>query len=255
MKIAVRLDDISQDMNWKNFFRMKKLLDSKGIKPLIGVIPNNKDPKLIDFKNSTYEECKDEIPSDFWEYVRELKRLGWSIAMHGVYHEYKTNSGGIFPLNQYSEFASLGYEEQEAMLMKGKLEFDKHEIDTDIFMAPAHSFDLNTLKALKKIGISRITDGFGKYPYKYKNMTFYPISFDRKSVLKAKDKDGYTTFVYHTNTMNDKDFENLSKQLSEFEFISFDEYLNCQPVVAGEVLHLKEYLMAIGKRILVNLKK
>ena len=41
MKIAVRLDDITPDMDWERFLAVKKLLDRYGIKPLIGVIPDD----------------------------------------------------------------------------------------------------------------------------------------------------------------------------------------------------------------------
>ena len=35
MKIAVRLDDITSDMDWKKFLAFKELLDNHQIKPLI----------------------------------------------------------------------------------------------------------------------------------------------------------------------------------------------------------------------------
>ena len=46
MRIAVRMDDITPDMDWQKFDRFKALLDSYGVKPLIGVVPDNKDEKL-----------------------------------------------------------------------------------------------------------------------------------------------------------------------------------------------------------------
>ena len=46
MKIAVRLDDITPDMDWERFLAVKKLLDRYKIKPLIGVIPDNRDENI-----------------------------------------------------------------------------------------------------------------------------------------------------------------------------------------------------------------
>ena len=46
MKIAIRLDDITPDMDKKSFERFKALLDKYKVKPLIGVVPDNKDPQL-----------------------------------------------------------------------------------------------------------------------------------------------------------------------------------------------------------------
>ena len=46
MKIAVRMDDIAPGMDWKKFNDFKELLDEYGIKPLIGVVPDNQDDNL-----------------------------------------------------------------------------------------------------------------------------------------------------------------------------------------------------------------
>lgn len=43
MKIALRMDDITADMNWDNFFRLKELFDKAGVRPLLGVVPDNRD--------------------------------------------------------------------------------------------------------------------------------------------------------------------------------------------------------------------
>ena len=43
MKIAIRMDDITADMNWKNFLALKELFDRHGICPLVGVVPDNRD--------------------------------------------------------------------------------------------------------------------------------------------------------------------------------------------------------------------
>ena len=66
----------------------------------------------------------------------------------------------MVPLNDFSEFAGLGFEQQFAMLEKGKAILESHGIKTDIFMAPAHSYDRNTLNALQKLGFTKMTDGF-----------------------------------------------------------------------------------------------
>ena len=46
-KIAVRMDDITPDMNWDNFYFFQELFRETGITPLLGVVPDNRDPKLI----------------------------------------------------------------------------------------------------------------------------------------------------------------------------------------------------------------
>ena len=46
MKVAVRLDDITPDMDWERFLKFKELLDRYQVKPLIGVVPENRDENL-----------------------------------------------------------------------------------------------------------------------------------------------------------------------------------------------------------------
>lgn len=242
MKISIRMDDITPDMDWAKFLRFKELCDLYQVKPLIGVVPENKDELLH----------IDEAREDFWEYILQLQREGWVIAQHGSEHIYKTKKMGCFPLNRLSEFAGLKYEEQLASLKKGQAILKEHGIETDIFMAPAHSYDNNTLRALKALGFRRITDGFGIRPYVCKEMTFYPISYKQSSSLKKAT--GYTTFVAHANTMNEADFKRYEKLFEEQKenIISYEDYLKIEAAPRGVLGAIREYLMALTKFCLVN---
>ena len=46
MKITIRMDDITPDMDWAKFLRFKELCDLYQVKPLIGVVPANQDTML-----------------------------------------------------------------------------------------------------------------------------------------------------------------------------------------------------------------
>lgn len=251
MKIAIRLDDITPDMNWSNFERFKSLLDKYNIKALLGIVPENRDPKLMI-----------NLPKrDFWEYIKDLEKDGWTLAMHGYHHEYTTHDGGLLPLNRNSEFAGLPFDKQDRMIRSGKILLEKNGITTDIFMAPSHSYDMNTIKALKKNGFTGITDGFGNAPYMWEDMVFYPISFKKSQTLKSKE-DGCVTFVVHTNTMTDRDFEAYEKLLATREIVSYSEMLKLKPVKTTETDRFKEKLMATTKfhlretlRISSNIKR
>lgn len=246
IKIAIRIDDITENMDWQKFLRFKGLLDRYGIKPLIGVVPDNQDDML--------NISKDGAPEDFWAYIKELQEDGFTIAMHGVNHIYTTKKGGNFPLNHFSEFAGLPYEEQLELLSYGVDIFNQHDIATDIFMAPGHSFDDNTLKALKLLGFTKITDGFGKNPYNYKGFTFYPISFKKSSTLKADN--GYSTLVFHLNGMKDSEFDTFERLLNKqknYKFISYNELLSVASVNRGLAGSIYEHLCACIKHILVKM--
>lgn len=258
MKITIRMDDISPNMDWVKFNRFKATLDAHNIKPLIGVVPDNADPHLDIMKSSAEAEAvevreKAQGPQDFWGDVKELQDSGWTIAMHGMSHVYTTKKGGLFPLNSFSEFAGLPYDEQLELLGYGVDIFNQNGLETDIFMAPAHSYDANTLKALKGLGFTKVTDGFGNAPYDYKGMTFYPISFKRSRTLRGGD--GFSTFVYHTNEMKEQDFLNFEKLLSDqadstYEIVSYEEYLSAPSVAKTAFGHMKEFLMAKGKYLM-----
>lgn len=250
MKIAIRMDDITPDMNWAKFLRFKALCDQYQVRPLIGIVPANMDETLH------IVEPEDSPVKDFWNYIKELAHEGWCVAQHGVTHIYKTKKMGCFPLNRLSEFAGIAYEQQYEALRQGKAVLEKHNIKTDIFMAPAHSFDRNTIKALGKLGFCRLTDGFGDCPYTRWGMTFYPISHRQGSVLKKKGKKGCTTFVVHTNTMNDRDFERYERLFSDYRdrLVSYSELLKMKPQKRSLFGNGKEYIMAVTKFALVAIK-
>ena len=246
MNITIRIDDLTECMDWPKFYRFKALLDEYNIKPLIGVIPDNKDTMLIGDQTGA--------PADFWQYIKELQNDGWTIAMHGLNHIYTTKKGGLFPLNDFSEFAGLPYDEQYEMLAYGVDILNEHEIITDMFMAPAHTYDKNTLKALSELGFTKITDGFGKRPYNYKNLTFYPISFNRRSVLNNTDDLSFSTFVYHINTMTEEDFISFEKLLNSYKIISYDKYISYKPKNQTILSRILEHSLASFKKMLIKLK-
>ena len=252
MKITVRLDDITPDMDWERFLKFKALLDRYQVKPLIGVVPDNRDENLVK-KELSAEEKK--LSEGFWEYIKSLQEDGWVIAMHGFRHIYSTKKGGCFPLNNFSEFAGLPFARQQEMLTEGKEILREKGIETDIFMAPAHSYDKNTWKALRAAGFRALTDGFGEKPYRYAGLDFYPISFRFSATLKKKK--GYSTMVVHTGTNTEKEMEQYEGyfQRGDVTWISYGEYLNVKAAKRGILGRCREFLMATGKFWLVKLMR
>lgn len=241
-KIAIRFDDITEDMDWNKFRRMESLLEQYQVKPLLGLVPDNQDPNLK----------KGGPHPDFAAQLQLWQQRGYSFAVHGLHHIYSTKSAGLFPLNAFSEFAGVSYEKQKEMLQRGKRLLEAKGIVTDIFMAPGHSFDKNTLKALKEVGFRYVTDGFGAIPYSRSGLIFLPIAF-RKGKDVAR-KDGYTTVVFHTNSMTETDFVAAEKMFEAHasDFISYTEYLQVSPVSRSIFGNWKEYGMATVKRLLVK---
>lgn len=249
-KIAIRIDDITPEMDWVKFHRFEKLLDKYEICPLIGVVPENRDPKLRGADGRRNPAFGDEKAYKDW--LDAKQKLGWVIAMHGYDHVYVTKQGGLFPLNDFSEFAGVAYAEQKTKLEQGVLRLKKLGIQTDVFMAPGHSFDKYTLRALKECGFRYVTDGFGDAPYLREQLTFLPISFLRKQELK-KDS-GVTTFVVHTWDMSETEFrwyEDLFAN-QRARIVNYRQLTELPAKKRNRLEMLGEYGMAAGKKVVAK---
>lgn len=208
----LRLDDASPRRNISNWIRMEKILNIYNIKPLVGVIPQNQDPSF-----SIYP-----FDSDFWSVVHGWINNGWTIAMHGYNHVFSTDDGGINPINYRSEFAGLSLPEQEAKIEEGIRIMHEHNIFPKVFFAPAHTFDENTLLALKnKSDIIIISDTIANSTYYKAGFYFVPQQSGRVRKLPLKT----VTFCYHPNNMTENDFIELEKFIEKNKrlFISFCE--------------------------------
>ena len=251
MKIAIRLDDIAPGMDRDKFTRFAEMLRARGIAPLMGIVPDNRDPMLS--PDAAPGSASGGESEAFWAEVRALRdEDGWIPAMHGLTHVYSGKKGGLFPLNRLSEFAGLPLEKQTEMLRRGKEILASHGIETDIFMAPAHSYDRNTLRALAACGFTRVTDGFGTAPYVREGLTFCPISYRQDRSLAGGN--GATTFVVHTNMMTEADFARYERVFAQQDMISYGELLAMPAAERGAAGDLREWLMADTKRRLVALR-
>lgn len=214
----LRLDDASEYMDVDKWNKLEILLDKYNIKPIVGVIPKNQDTALV----SKYQKN-----SSFWDKVAVWNLKGWTIAIHGYTHVYSSNSGGINPVNLKSEFAGLPLNVQEEKIKQGIQVFKQHQLNPKIFFAPSHTFDMNTLKALKKeSNIRIICDTVANDVYKMRNFYFIPQQSGHVRNLPFK----VTTFCYHPNNMGDTHFELLEKfikknidKLGSFEDLTFKE--------------------------------
>jgi hypothetical protein len=153
-EFMVRFDDICSTMRWDIWERIEALLIEKGVKPILSVIPDVQDEKL-----------RLSRPNDlFWDRVRQWQRMGWTIGLHGYQHVYVNDNAGILRLNSQSEFAGLSYEVQLQKLKSGLAIFQREGVHPDVWVAPAHSFDLVTLRALADCNMRIVSDGPWRWP-------------------------------------------------------------------------------------------
>lgn len=232
-KVIIRMDDICPQMKRAPFYRMKDLLDRYNAKAIIGVVPDCKDQSL---------NLEDEDP-EFWHMIKELQNNGWTIAMHGCYHVYVTKENGYISDNKRSEFAGLSYQQQLEKIQYGKEKLREEGIITDVFMAPSHSYDKNTLLALKAAGFRYITDGLTSKPYEHMGLVFIPCI--EPKIINANR---LMTVCYHTNMIAESRYKETEELLKAHrdEVISFSDAYDL-PRVPYMIARVEEYLRWIWK--------
>ncbi len=193
----MRLDDASQYMDLYKWKVMENILDTYDIKPIVGIIPNNQDPAMVD----RYKK-----DNDFWAKAVDWQSKGWTIALHGYTHVYSSNEGGLNPVNFRSEFAGIPLSIQLEKIQNGIAVLNRNGLTPTVFFAPSHTFDNNTLNALRmKSHIRVISDTIANDVYKLDEFYFVPQQSGKARRLPFK----VTTFCYHPNQMTDNDFSNL----------------------------------------------
>mgnify|MGYP004644812503 CR=1 FL=1 len=229
----LRLDDASEYMMQENWLKMQDLLYRYNIKPLFGIIPNNRSDEL----------CPYGKVDDFYSMVQDWISHGWMPALHGYDHVYLTREGGINPVNKKSEFAGVDYSIQKEKIIKGVAELEKHNIDVKVFFAPAHTYDENTLKVLHEYSNIRIiSDTIATDTYYDIDNDFYFIPLQSGHVKALPFKT--TTFCYHPNTMEPDAFLYLSSFIEQHreKFGDFSNILlNKRKYTAFDTLLSKAY--------------
>ena len=214
--LLIRLDDIAANMNWHLMEKCEKLFDKHNIKPLLGVVSNNKDPELLS------NQKKD----NFWDQIRKWHNKNWEIAMHGYTHIYdsETKKKDYFNYGGKSEFFGHSYEVQSSRIKKSLEIFNNEKIKIRSFFAPNHTYDHNTFAALRDNNIYNIIDGYGIMPFKKDNLNFIPQLFYKQVMLPF----GIQSTQIHLNYWNDNDYEKFENFIikNSSKIISFDQALS-----------------------------
>jgi predicted deacetylase len=199
----VRFDDVCPTMNWEMWFRIEDVLLDRKIKPLLAVIPDNHDESLRVAPSR----------SSFWEEVRKWQGRGWTIGLHGYQHRFITQQAGIVGIQHRSEFAGLPPSEQEKKLNRAVETFRSNGVHPEVWIAPAHSFDWNTVAVLRKLGVTTISDGLAIAPHT-----------DSRGVLWVPQQlwrfrwrpFGVWTVCYHHNRWTELQFSQFLRDLSAY---------------------------------------
>ena len=218
-KYILRLDDACPTMKLSSWQRIEKKLDQYCIKPIVAVIPKNKDTTMfIDPHNEK-----------FWHMVRNWEGKGWCIAMHGYTHRYDSSEGGFARLKTQSEFAGIAPQIQEKRILRGYAKLKAVGLSPSVWVAPSHTFDTATLRALtEKTDIRIISDGWSFRPYLDYDFIWIPqqISWFKSLIF------GTWTICIHPNTMLEEDIVKFEKMLDKnfSKFFSLEEILSTSKI-------------------------
>ena len=185
-------------MDHQRWAALEHLLIKSDIKPIVAVVPNNIDPVLV----------KSNVDPNFWGRVRSWQSMGWHIAMHGYSHEALTTDKGLVPLHNKSEFAGVPDSEQRRRIRLSCELFRNNGVEPKIWVAPFHTFDSATLRALSsETEIRIVSDGIAKWPFS--EMGFFWIP---QQLWGPKEKaSGVWTICLHPNDTPDKLLQSLER--------------------------------------------
>ena len=215
-------------------------MDGKRIKPIVAVIPDNKDPKMF---------IENENPR-FWERVRSWQAKGWTIGLHGYQHIYVSRQSGILGLSRKSEFSGLSCDEQARKLDAGLAKFASERVKPDLWIAPSHSFDEVTLGLLRERGINSLSDGYFAYPGKDGRGSFWlPQQLWRLRKIPI----GIWTICYHHNDWDEATQDNFEKTVIAFQS-SLTDYFSLRKRYRERRIRVWEWWMARCFGLAVRLK-
>ena len=213
--ILIRLDDIAENMNWDLMKKSETLFEKYGIKPVLGVIPNNKDNELLSYPKK----------NNFWEQIRSWRDKGWEITMHGYTHVYDKSckNEDYFSHGGGSEFCGHTLETQISRIKNGLKKFKDEKIKIRSFFAPNHTYDNNTFVALKNFGINEVIDGYGLMPYMENDIKFIPQLFYKVFLFPF----GIQATQIHLNYWKQKDFDDFERFIKKNsnKIITYDQAL------------------------------
>lgn len=244
---VLRFDDLCPTANWPIWNRVEEVLDEFGVRPIVSVIPDNRDKALL----------VSQPGENFWGRVRSWQARKWTLGLHGYQHCYLTKKAGLYGRSAISEFAGLPSEVQEIKLQNAARIFHEHQVRPEVWVAPAHSFDDNTVEILLRLGVQVINDGYALYPYQdERGMVWIPQQVGRFRNLPI----GIWTICFHFNLWNEEQLKTFRADLQRFrpQILTVEDVLQIckrQTWVHAGAARLLDAGLRIGRPIRKGLKQ
>jgi hypothetical protein len=238
-KYLIRLDDAHPCMNHEKWVRVESICLKYNVKPIIAVIPDNKDESL------NYSSANEK----FWKNLFKRQKNGWTIALHGYQHKLKPSSKGLVPINKYSEFVGVSAKNQSDMIHEGCRILKKYNLTPSVWVAPAHSFDKNTIKSLiSSSEIRTISDGFSIRPFNKLGINWIP-----QQLWKGRDMwFGIWTICLHPSEMTEGQIDGFMKfiEKNSKKIVNVDSLVFYRFSFIDYIFHLSFYFMLTLKKAL-----
>jgi predicted deacetylase len=202
-RYLIRLDDACETMSSHKWQLIERVLNQHAIKPIVAVVPDNQDTGLMyDARDPT-----------FWGKVRDWAAKGWTVAMHGYRHVmHPTDAKLLLPYYSRSEFAGLSPEDQASKIRSAWKLFLAEGVVPQIWVAPAHSFDLVTLGAVHaETSIRVVSDGIAWNSFQEQGFHWIPQQLWRL----AERKWGLWTVCLHPNQMTEESIAALGETIGD----------------------------------------
>jgi len=209
----LRCDDLCPTIPPERWRRVESLIGEFKLQPILAVVPDNRDPEL---------EISTPDPA-FWQRMHTLEVSGAIVGLHGFRHLCTSRGRSLLGLAQTSEFAGVPAETQRTWIREGLRTLRARGLNPRIWVAPRHGFDRNTLGALCAEGITLLSDGFARVPFRRGGVTWIPQQL-WGPVEKPK---GLWTICIHAHTATDAEISALRAFLSVHadQFTSVDRLL------------------------------
>jgi predicted deacetylase len=209
----LRFDDLCPTMDRARWKRLMALVVRFGIRPLLAVVPDNRDPEL----------ARDVADERFWEEMRRLEAAGATIGLHGFQHVCLAGGRSFIPLHARTEFAGVSPDLQRKWIGAGLEILRSKGLEPRIWVAPRHGFDRVTISALREHGIGLVSDGFARQPFRSGGMVWIP----QQLWGPVPRSSGLWTICLHANSATEEVVQSLEVFLERFssQFTSVDRVL------------------------------
>jgi len=176
--------------------RFLPLIEESGIRPILAVVPENMDLELD----------RSELDPEFWSRMRTMEAAGATIGLHGYRHLCYSQGRSLVPLHRNTEFAGVPEDTQRKWIRAGLAILRDHGLNPRIWVAPRHGFDRATLRALRAEGISLLSDGFARVPFKRGGVIWIP----QQLWAPMEKRSGLWTICIHSNTARNSLIDQLN---------------------------------------------